>query len=98
MATEPVAAATLWSWYKSNYAALLKRLSRDRMGRAIGTLREACDEPARNDVDAFFAPKTTYLTGATRVLALVEQRITRCAAFRQQKSMEVATALREISK
>jgi alanyl aminopeptidase len=98
MGEEPPAWAALWSWYKSNYTAMLKRVSRDGMVRAVGTLRSACDETARDDVDAFFAPKTTELTGTQRPLALVEEKIARCAAFRQAKSVEVATALRELSK
>ena len=98
MSEEPVAAATLWSWSKSNYAPLLNRLSRDRMGRAVTTLQNACDGSARADLDGFFGPKTSYLTGTARVLALSDEKISRCIAFRQAKASDVAAAVLAASK
>jgi len=98
MSEEPTAAATLWNWYKANFKVLLARLSRDGMRRAPSTLQFACDEPARNDLDAFFAPKTGYLTGTARALSLAEQRIDRCIVFRQAKASEIAAALRPVTK
>lgn len=98
MSDEPVAAAALWSWYESNYGQLLNRLSRDRMTRAVGTLQSVCDASAQNDLDAFFGPKTGYLTGTTRALALADQKFARCVAFRQARAADVAAALMEASK
>jgi alanyl aminopeptidase len=98
MSEEPTAAATLWNWYKTNFKALLVRLSRDGMRRAPSTLQFACDEPTRNDLDTFFAPKTGYLTGTARALSLAEQRISRCIAFRQAKASEIAASFRPATK
>lgn len=89
---EPAASMTLWNWYKANYAGLVARVSREGMGRAPTALREACDTGARNDLDAFFAPKANELPGLRRPLDLVEQQISRCIAFRQAKSQEIASA------
>ena len=94
MASEPVASAILWNWYRDNYSALLARLSRDGMTRAPSILQNACDIASRNALDAFFASKTEQLTGTAHTLALAEQRISRCIAFRQARSADVVAALR----
>jgi alanyl aminopeptidase len=90
---ENVARTALWSWYKQNYDKLLARVSRDGMRRAPSTLRSACDPAARDDVEAFFSPKESELTGIARPLAIAGQQISRCIAFRQAKATEIAAAL-----
>jgi alanyl aminopeptidase len=94
LASEPVASAALWRWYQNNYATLLARVSRDGMARAPSILANACDMGSRNELDAFFSPKTDQLTGTARKLALAEQRISRCVSFRQARSADVTAALR----
>jgi alanyl aminopeptidase len=93
MQDEPVARATLWTWYKSNYSVLLARVSDDGMRRVPALLSTACDRASRDDLHAFFAPKAADLTGVPRELALAEEEIDRCTAFRQAKASEFQTAL-----
>jgi len=50
---------------------------------------------SRGDLDLFLGPKTSYLTGTARPLALAEQKISRCIAFRQAKGQEIAAALQK---
>jgi len=94
MEAEPVARAQFWSWFKSNYAALLARLSPMGMGRAPGILANACDSAARADVEAFFRPKVPQLSGTQRTLALAEEQIDRCIAFKSARGAEVESAIR----
>ena len=91
---EPVAQLTLWTWYKANYQALLERVSRDGMRNAPGMRSEACDAASREEVEAFFRPKVDELTGIARPLALTEENISRCTAFREVGAQSVETALR----
>jgi alanyl aminopeptidase len=93
MTLEPIARSALWNWYRSNYEALLARLSRDGMRSAPLILSEACDARSRDELDAFFGPKTGELTGTTRTLALAEQGISRCMAFRQMRAASIVAAL-----
>jgi len=90
---EPVASAVLWDWYKTNYRALLARLSASGMRRAPGSLENQCDAASRDELSAFFAPKLNTLVGIARPLAMAEERISRCIAFRAAKAKDVATAL-----
>lgn len=94
MAQEPFAQRALWRWYKANYEALLLRVSRDGMREAPAILSQACDPTSRDELEAFFRPKVGELTGIDRTLALSEEGIARCVAFRQVGAQGVEAALR----
>jgi hypothetical protein len=64
------------------------------MGRAPGILANACDSAARADVEAFFRPKVPQLSGTQRTLALAEEQIDRCIAFKSARGAEVESAIR----
>jgi aminopeptidase N len=93
-AQEPVAQVTLWAWYKTNYRTLLGRVSRDGMRNAPRLLSEACDASSRDDIETFFRPKVSELTGIARPLELAEESISRCIAFREIGAQSLETALR----
>ncbi len=93
MADEPVAARELWGWTKANFAALEARVSRYGLGRLPEVLRRACSPEQRDDLVAFLGPKAKDLAGVPRTLALAQERIGRCIAFRDAKGEEVKTAL-----
>jgi alanyl aminopeptidase len=94
MQAEPVARAQLWTWYKDNYPTLLKRLSPFGMGRAPAILANACDAGSRSDVETFFRPKVPQLPGTQRTLALAEEQIDRCIAFKSARGAEVESAIK----
>ncbi|HSM95352.1 MAG TPA: M1 family metallopeptidase [Rhizomicrobium sp.] len=85
-----------WAWFKSNYDALLKRLSPDGMSAMPDILKFACDPAAKTDLAAFLGPKTAQLTGTPRTLKENEDRIDRCIAFRQAKGAEIAAAIKAL--
>ena len=64
------------------------------MQRTPGIAGEACDTAARGELDAFFRPKIAHLPGTPRTLALAEEQIDRCLAFRAAKGDEIRAALR----
>jgi alanyl aminopeptidase len=89
---ETAARPVLWSWFKANFAALEKRLSRQGMSGAPDIQRYGCDPQTKADLATFFAPKTKDLVGSARVLKQTEERIDRCIAFKAAKGSELATA------
>jgi len=48
----------------------------------------------RKDLESFFRPKVPQLPGTQRTLALAEQQIDRCLAFKDAKGAEVVAAFR----
>lgn len=93
MGEEPVARDALWSWFKINYDALLKRVSKEEIGRATDILSHACDKDMRADAESFFRPKVKAIPGLERRLDLTEERIDRCIAFGDAKAKEIRAAL-----
>ena len=93
MATEPVARGVMWNWFKANYVALVARVSPRAVGRAVAILTNVCDAGSRGALDSFFRPKIAELEGSARPLALAEERIDRCVAFKAAKDAEIAAAL-----
>ena len=85
-----------WAWFKSNYGALLKRLSTDGMTAMPDILKFACDQAAKADLAAFLGPRTAQLTGTPRTLKENEDRIDRCIAFRQAKGTEISAAIKSL--
>jgi alanyl aminopeptidase len=96
MVPENVARAALWDWVKTSYTGLIARVSPQGMSRSVGVLSEACDVGARSDLDAFFGPKTKDLEGTARPLALAEEQIDRCVAFKAAKGAEMTAALKAL--
>jgi alanyl aminopeptidase len=84
----------IWAWLKTNYDALAGRLPPEAMGTISGAMARTCDEASRADLDSFFRPKLAALPGAARPLALAEEQIDRCIAFKAAKGAEIAAALR----
>jgi alanyl aminopeptidase len=95
MQADPASRAVLWEWFTGNYDALLARLSPSGMLRTPGILGEACDGVTRAQGDYFFRPKIASLPGTPRTLALAEEQIDRCVAFRDTKGAEIRDALRQ---
>ncbi len=96
MQAEPVGRVQLWSWLKSNFAVLEKRMSPAGMSRGPGILSGACDAEERADLDAFFRPKLAQLPGAVRPLALAVQQIDRCIALKAARGPEVEAAIKSV--
>lgn len=84
----------IWAWLKANYDNLATRLPPDAMAELPGVIARACDEASRADLDSFFRPKVATLPGLARPLALAEEQIDRCIAFKAMKGAEIAAALR----
>jgi alanyl aminopeptidase len=90
---EPAAKRALWNWFKANFGALEKRLSRYGMGSTPDIQTFGCDLADKSDLHAFFAPKVNELEGVPRVLKENEERIDRCMAFKAAKGAEVNAAV-----
>jgi alanyl aminopeptidase len=94
MQLEPVARVQIWTWFKTNYPMLLNRISPMGMLRAPLILAGACDGGSRTEVETFFRPKVPQLPGTQRSLALAEEQIDRCIAFKQARGAEIESAIR----
>ncbi|MGC9954372.1 MAG: M1 family aminopeptidase [Rhizomicrobium sp.] len=94
MAAEPVARAALWKWFKANYETVAARTATHGMSRAVTILSSACDKDSRAALESFFRPKTGVLQGSSRPLALAEEQIDRCVAFKAAKGPEIVGALK----
>jgi alanyl aminopeptidase len=92
-AAESAARPALWSWFKTNFAAIEHRISARGMGYAPTIQSYACDAATKADLDAFFDPKLGELEGAPRVLRQTNERIDRCMAFNAAKGAELTAAL-----
>jgi hypothetical protein len=84
----------LWSWLKSNIAGVEKRVSMQGLGRAPEIQQNGCDAATKADLNAFFDPLTSQLEGLPRELKEANDQIDRCAAFKDAKAGEIATALK----
>jgi hypothetical protein len=93
LSAEPAAKQALWSWFKTNFAAIEKRLSRYGMSSTPDIQKFGCDAADKADLDAFFAPKLNELEGMPRVLKENEERIDRCIAFKTAKGAEINRAV-----
>ena len=89
---EPAAKAALWSWFKLNFAAIERRLSRYGMGATPEIQKFGCDAQSKTDLHAFFGPKTAELVGTPRTLRENKDRIDRCMAFKNAKAVDLASA------
>ncbi|HWA30836.1 MAG TPA: M1 family metallopeptidase [Rhizomicrobium sp.] len=85
-----------WAWFKTNFDAFLKRVSRDGMESMPNIQENGCDAAAKADLDAFFGPRTADLPGTPRVLQENDDRIERCIAFKQAKGGEVTAAVAKL--
>jgi alanyl aminopeptidase len=98
MAEEPAARTALWDWFRTHYAALLKRVSAEEIPRAPSLFNEACDPDTRKSLEDFFRPQVATVPGLARSLDLAEERIDRCIAFRDAKAKDVRDALAAATK
>jgi alanyl aminopeptidase len=84
----------LWSWLKTNLAAVEKRVSMQGLGRAPEIQQYGCDAATKADMDAFFDPLTSQLEGLPRQLREANDQIDRCIAFKNAKATQIAAALK----
>jgi hypothetical protein len=63
------------------------------MLRTSEILADSCDGGARADLDAFLRPKLPQLPGMARRLALAEEQIDRCIAFKDARGAEIESAI-----
>jgi alanyl aminopeptidase len=94
MADEPPARGALWAYLKKNFEAIKRRVSPQGFGRAPALLADTCDLASKNDLHAFFAPKTKELEGTERKLAEAEEKIGYCIVLKAAKGVEFGAALR----
>jgi alanyl aminopeptidase len=85
-----------WAWFKANYDGVVKRLSTDGMSGMPDIQTLGCDAAAKADLDAFFGPKTSQLSGTPRTLKENDDRINRCIAFKNAKAGEISAALKAL--
>ncbi len=69
-----------WDWLRRNFDALLARIPDWRKGRLAGAGAHFCDAAHRAEVEAFFRPQITQLSGAPRALANALESIDLCMA------------------
>jgi alanyl aminopeptidase len=92
-AQEPAAKQALWAWFKANFGALEKRLSRYGMGGTPDIQRFGCDATDKAELRSFLGPRAAQLVGMPRMLKENEERIDRCIAFKAAKAAEIDAAL-----
>jgi hypothetical protein len=96
MQAEPVGRTVAWSWFKTNYDGMVKRLSTGGMSSMPDIQTFGCDAATKADMDAFFGPKTGQLAGTPRTLKENDDRIDRCVAFKNAKAAEISAALKTL--
>lgn len=57
-----------------------------------------CDAGTRKEMVDFFQPKVATIPGLKRRLAMAEEQIDRCMAFKDAKGKELRAALIEVGK
>lgn len=93
LSEEMPARSVLWGWFKTNFSAIEKRLSRYGMGGTPEIQAHACDAAEKADLQAFLGPKASQLVGMPRTLRQVNESIDRCIAFKDAKGRELVAAL-----
>ncbi|HEY2444486.1 MAG TPA: M1 family metallopeptidase [Rhizomicrobium sp.] len=83
----------IWAWVKANYGTLVQRLPPQALAATPAVLGHACDAASRADLDGFFRPRLASLPGMARPLALAEEQIDRCMAFKAARANELAAAV-----
>jgi hypothetical protein len=91
--SEPAAKAALWSWFKSNFGAIEKRLSKYGMSSTPGIQKFGCSPEDKADLRGAFAMEAGRLVGVPRALRENLDRIDRCIAFKTAKGAEINAAL-----
>lgn len=98
MSGEPTARVALWSWFQAHYVALTARVGDEEIPRSIGMFSHVCDAGTRKEMVDFFQPKVATIPGLKRRLAMAEEQIDRCMAFKDAKGKELRAALIEVGK
>ena len=91
---EPMAKEALWNWFKTNFAAIEKRVSAQGMSFAADIQKFGCDQGTKTGLTSFLGPKAKDLDGLPRTLKENEDRIDRCIAFKRAKGAEINAVLR----
>jgi len=94
LSVEATARPILWDWFKTNFDAVAGRVSKQGLGQAPSILSDACDQASKDDLQAFFGPKTAEIPGAPRTLAQTGEKIDRCIALKSAKGAEIEAALK----
>ena len=69
-----------WDWFTSNFDELAARFGDHQVGGIPWYMASFCTEAAASEVQKFFEPRVTELTGGPRNLAGVVEAISLCAA------------------
>jgi alanyl aminopeptidase len=85
--------ASAYAFVKANFDALVARLPRDYGAYLPSVGEDFCSETDRDDVEAFFAQRSTKLLGGARNLAQVLEQISLCNAYRQKQRPSVVAFL-----
>ncbi|HEY0303146.1 MAG TPA: M1 family aminopeptidase [Rhizomicrobium sp.] len=93
MDDEPVARQALWTFVGAHFTDFEKRLTPQGTGYLATILQNACDAPARAEVDGFFHARLGKAWGARQLTTQTAERIERCIAFRKAKGTEISAAL-----
>jgi hypothetical protein len=84
----------MWPWFSKNIKSLSDRFSEPALSAAPSYFSTVCDTTMRDNVEEFFRARTDKTPGLQRVLALTDEKIDRCIAFRESQSDAIGAVLR----
>ncbi len=82
-----------YDYVRENYAQVAARLPESQLARLSGVGAVLCDPKGRQEVDAFFAPRSGAAPGGRRLLAQTLERIDQCALFKARQQPSVTAFL-----
>ncbi len=90
----PQAGARAYEFMKAHFDALVARAPRDAAAFYPRLAGGFCSEPERAEIENFFRDRAPKFAGGPRILAQTLERISLCAALRQNQQASLSTFLR----
>lgn len=86
--------AGAWEWLRRDFKRISASVPRDARSRLVSLTANLCADQSRAEIEWFFKPMLTEISGAPRVYANALETVDRCVAWRKAKGAELAAALR----
>ena len=83
-----------WTWFKANLPSYVKKVPDVRKGGLPGLGGNACSQEGRDDVQAFVEANAELMPGYERSLLQTLESIELCAALKEAKAEDIASALK----
>jgi len=90
---DPGTQLLVYEFVRQNFDALAAKLPRDTAARLPTVAVGLCDEARRDEMEHFFADRSTKHTGGPRILTQALEQLSLCSAYREAQQPSVAAFL-----